>query len=386
MASPTTAEISLRDLKNDSTSSATITNVKHLTSYNWIEASTPTIAVPGSPALWAPPALSRQLLQDTGLIHIAQNAFRNPNSPLEPLFQALRTANPSFDLNSIDVVTDRNNMRKLLSFVDPTSNPYGVDPFAMAIEVVNNTAIFSRQETKTYEILGPNDFRGFGHEFEKAYTKEQVHGSTGHHRIVTYDFGGMKFILRHETDGYVASKSGDDLAEALESLSVSATTGASTKPIAGSKMTIRKEGKMTPLESTLEIKTRVFHKPLDINSVAPQLWLSQTPKLVRAYHRRGLFENPKVEDVTAAIKAWEKENSKHLAKLAALVRKIIAVAKDLGGAVMLRYGGVGEKLVLTRVSGQKKMLPEGMDSYWDVKKVESRDILADKEEKKKAKK
>lgn len=130
-----------------------------------------------------------------------------PDSPLEPLFQALHVANPSFDLNTIDVVTDRNNMRKLLSFVDPTSNPYGVDPFAMTIEVVNNTAIFSRQETKTYEILGPNDFRGFGHEFETAYTKEQVPGSTGHHRIITYDFGGMKFILRHETDGYVAPKS-----------------------------------------------------------------------------------------------------------------------------------------------------------------------------------
>lgn len=53
---------------------------------------------------------------------------------------------------------------------------------------------------------------------------------------------------------------------------------------------------------------------------------------------------------------------------------------------MLRYGGVGDKLVLARVSGQKKMLPEGMYSHWDTKKVEPKEVLAEKKEKEMTKK
>ena len=53
-------------------------------------------------------------------------------------------------------------------------------------------------------MIGPGEFRGFGHEFEKASTITQVKGSTGHHRIVSYRLGSLSFLVRHETDGYVS--------------------------------------------------------------------------------------------------------------------------------------------------------------------------------------
>jgi hypothetical protein len=71
----------------------------------------------------------------------------------------------------------------------------------------------------------------------------------------------------------------------------------------GSKIIIKEEGKVVPLELTLEIKTRVSHKPLEIQEIAPQLWVSQTPKLVRAYHQKGTFQTPVVEDIAATIKS-----------------------------------------------------------------------------------
>ncbi len=101
MASTILAEISRLDLLYLST--------PPLASY-WIEAPTPTIAVPGSPPLWSAPRAPRQLKKASGLIYIAQNAARHPDSPLESLSRALYIANPSFDIRSIDVVTDRNNM------------------------------------------------------------------------------------------------------------------------------------------------------------------------------------------------------------------------------------------------------------------------------------
>lgn len=171
MTSAILAEISRLDLLDlNSPASASITDVNHLASYNWIEALTPTIAVPDSPPLWSALSSSRQLKKDSGLIYIAQNAARHPDSPLEPFFRALYIENPSFDIRSIDIVTDRNNIRKLLSFVNPSSTGHGRETFIINIEVVSNTAIFCRVETATHEFLEPRDFRGFGHEFEKVYT------------------------------------------------------------------------------------------------------------------------------------------------------------------------------------------------------------------------
>lgn len=375
MASVTTAEISRRDLLDLSIPSvASITDVKHLSSYNWLNATTPTIAVPGSPPLWSPPTGPQRLRKDSGLIYISQNAARHPESPLEPLFRALYISDPVFDIRSIDVVTDRNNIRKLLSFVNPESTRNGLDAFTIHIEVTQNTAIFSREETVTHEVIGPHEFRGFGHEFEKAYTTSQIRRSTGHHRVISYRFGGMSFVVRHETDGYVHAdpkipSSGskelkDDILTMLESLSLSPTkTSPNTTPTK-STLTVEEEGQAILIESTLEIKTRVAHKPLLIDEVAPQLWISQTPKLVRAYHYKGMFQVPKVENVASEIKKWEKDNQKDLCRLAALIKRILNVTKGCGGKAMVKYDNKRDVLVVRKVDG-KAILPEDLYSRWD---------------------
>lgn len=210
---------------------ASVTGVEHLASYSWIDAPTPTIAVPGVPPSWCGASTPRQLQQDSGFVYVAQNAARHPESPMEPLFRALCIENPSFNLFSVDIISDRNNIRKLLSFIDPSSAAHGVKSFTMRMEAVNGTVILHREEKLTKEFIGPNKFRGYGHEFEKAYTRNEISRSTGHHRIISYFFGGLRFIIRHETDGYVDTETPtqssnkeptrDDLAGLLESLSIS---------------------------------------------------------------------------------------------------------------------------------------------------------------------
>lgn len=365
-SSTTIAEITRLDLQALQTPPAAfITNVKHPASYNWIEASQPTIAIPGSPALWSALAGPQQLKKDSDFIYIAQNAARHPDSPLEPLFCALYVEHPAFDIRSVDLVTDRNNIRKLLSFVNPGSSRNGLEPFTIHVEVNKKTAIFSRKETATAEFIGPNDFKGYGHAFEKAYTTNQGTGSTGHHRIISYRFGDLNCIVRYETDGYVAdtrslhshggkTAESDGLSSMLASLSLSPTNGLLTHTTtpAPSKLTIKTEGQAVPLESTIEIKTRVAHKPLAIQDVAPQLWISQTPKLVRAYHNRGTFQDPEVEDVAADIKKGEEANQADLRKLAALINRILNVLRGKGGHAMVKYErGKEDKLVVYNVDG-----------------------------------
>ncbi|KAL8751377.1 MAG: hypothetical protein Q9199_006460 [Rusavskia elegans] len=350
-------------------------DVRHLSSYNWIEANSPTIAVPGSPPLWAALQGPRTLKKDSGLIYIAQNAARHPDSPLEPLFRALYIANPSFDIGSIDVVTDRNNIRKLLSFINPGSARNGLEPFTINIEVVKDTAIFSRTETATHEFVGVHEFKGFGHEFEKSYTTSQISDSTGHHRIISYRFSDLNLIVRHETDGYVDAGTkmpcsdtkepeSNTLSSMLGSLSLSPTSSPPETTPTESKLTIIEEGQVIPLGSTLEIKTRVVHKPLEIQEITPQLWISQTPKLVRAYHRKGTFQQPKVEDVAAQVKRWEESNQTDLRKLAALINKILVVVKGCDKMAMVKYDVKKDKLVIWKIEG-KKMLPKDLYSKWD---------------------
>ena len=382
MALKVLEEISHLDLKQlETPSSAVVTNVKQLTSYNWIEAPTPTIVVPGCPALWSPPNAPQQLKKDSGLVYIAQNAARHPDSPLEPLFRALYVAHPSFNIHSTNVVTERNSMRKLLAFVsgrDGTGNPFHA--FAMKIECVKNTVILCRIEAATHEFIGPNEFKGFGHEFEKAYTTDQITNSTGHHRIISYQFGGLNFIICHETDGYAdqsktiqppGERNDIGICGALGTLSPStAYQNLRSVPNVASRLTVKEGGRVIPMELTIEIKTRISHKPISIEDVAPQLWTSQTPKLVRAYHRGGLFQRPQFDDVSDEINIWEQHNASDLKRLAALIGKIITIVRGCRTMIVLTYDPFGDKLAFSVADGGK-MLPDDLYTKWDEPKAEA---------------
>ncbi|KAI1752039.1 hypothetical protein F4782DRAFT_540583 [Xylaria castorea] len=373
-------EIPRSELRNlDFPTVAEITDVKHLSSYNWIGIESPTIVVPGSPALWAPPSGPTQVRKDFGLVYINQNAARHPDSPLEPLFLALYAIQPSFDIRSTDVVTDRNNLRKLLSFVEPGTEGDALKPFTIEIEIHKNTALFSRVEEFNQELIPHGEFRGFGHEFEKVYTRHQIDGSTGHHRIVSYNFGGMSFIVRHETDGYVGGNTKsrpygievnptDELSGVLESLSLTSNPTLADPHNTSSRLVVRREGQVISLDRTLELKTRASHRRLSIQEVAPQIWISQTPKLVRAYHRGGTFQEPQVEDVTTDIQRWQADKQVQLRRLAALIHKIIDIAKGCDNRATVRYVRDGDKLVISPLGG-KKMLPEDLYLQWEAKPV-----------------
>ncbi|RAL13381.1 uncharacterized protein BO97DRAFT_413376 [Aspergillus homomorphus CBS 101889] len=366
-------EISRAELKDTHLKKVSITNVKHLSSYNWIEAASPTIAVPGSPALWTPPTTPKKIDKDTGLIYIAQNTARHPDSPLEPLFRSLYIENPSFRIDSVDLVTDRNNIRKLLSFVSPPLSKNRQEPWVISAELVKNTntVIFCRWETKTSEVIGPHEYKGFGHEFGKAFTTEQVLGSTGHHRVISYQLGPLKLMVRHETDGYFGASSAKASAGSenvgvnvsstfLPTFALGLSSLSSPEAAAvGSKLRIKKEGQAIPIQSTLEIKTRAAHRPLSIRQVIPQLWVSQTPNLVRAYHTQGVFDEAKAEDVTCEIRRWEEENQDIIKKLILLIEKIVNQVKNCGGQAVIKYDERRDRLGIWKVD-RERMLPDDL--------------------------
>ncbi|KAG7290748.1 hypothetical protein NEMBOFW57_000751 [Staphylotrichum longicolle] len=280
-----------------------------------------------------------------------------------PLFRALAIENPEYDIGDVDLVTDRNNIRKLLRFVQGSSSK----PFKIEVEIAGDkTALFTRVEEQTTETI--SGFKGYGHNFEKAYTKIPT-GSTAHHRIVGYTFGGLKCLVRHETDGYIGSRTPreltDDLSNALKGLSISKVGSPINRPLPGAVI-VKTDGKAVDPSSTLEIKTRVAHRQLDMAEVVPQLWISQTPNLVVGYHRNGVFDNVRPRDMTDELRRWESANQSDLCKLAALLTKIIKVVKLSGNGVALVQSNGLSNLSIVAGNG-KRALPDDLYAKWEQK-------------------
>jgi hypothetical protein len=299
------------------------------------------------------------------MVYIDQNAARNPRSPLEPLFLALFTEHPDFNIGDVDLVTDRNNIRKLLRFVQGSSH----DPFQIRVEIAGEgTALFTRVEERTTETI--QGFRGYSHNFEKAYTKSSQSGSTSHHRIVSYAFGGLRCIIRHEVDSYVNEEKkttvvnlADDLGDAIGKLAISNKPDiAITYP---GIVNVEAQGKVVDMSTTLEIKTRASHRVLDMADVLPQLWISQTPRLAVGYHRRGVFDDVQLMVMTGELAKWEARNQRDLSMLAGLLRKIIRVVNSSGGdrRALVKYDG-GSELKIVAVEGSETALPDYWYSEW----------------------
>lgn len=190
----------------------------------------------------------------------------------------------------------------------------------------------------------------------------------------------MNFLIRHETDGYVKERatnrtaaSGDELSEMLGGLTLATKTNPKYTTNAGSKLRVCHRGQAVPIESTLEIKTRTIKRPLAFNEVAPQLWVSQTPKLVRAYHVAGKFSEPKVEDVSMQIQDWETAHQSDLAKLGGLIRWIVSAIKNFGKATLRYHAGEAE-LVVKKSSNLPKLLPEDLYVKWEVAEAHKEEV------------
>lgn len=85
-----------------------------------------------------------------------------------------------FDWASVDFVTDRNNLRKLLRWIGGPVNDFRID-----VQLAGKTIMLNRWENRYQEQMSG---KTYGFNFELASTKAApgCEKSTGHHRIVQY--------------------------------------------------------------------------------------------------------------------------------------------------------------------------------------------------------
>lgn len=254
----------------------------------------------------------------SGIVFVDQNGYRMKSMPLLPLIKAVefmpRTQGRSDrDVHwpSVDFVTDRSNLRKLMRWIDG----YAGRAFRIDAQLAGNgTVLLSRWETRTREQGRPTSY---GFNFEQASTTPAAgcEGTTSHHRIVKYvslmeylycdiadcsirqDFSGLSMIVRFEVDAFippVASSIKDiDFSDRLEpsttfSLAVSSPLSSTDQR---NPLTILQGGAMVPQSSLIEVKSPSQKSATKQRwaEMYPQLYLSQTPWLYKAIHRDGQF-------------------------------------------------------------------------------------------------
>jgi len=349
----------------------TISDVKYVASYNWLDYSNPTILVPGSPPAWTPPASDITLPQDSGDVFRDVNAARYPSYPTEPAIRALLLMQENPDLKSLDIVACGSTLGKLLSFASSDSRGFRFD-----VDLIGNTVFFIRKESSPTELI--KDIRGYGHTFPEAYTTwdADVANSCSHQRIIQYDFGGLKILLRSETDGYVRKASltvpkpkasnETSSSDAIGSLSIapSALSSSSANP----NLIIRNFGTPIPQSRIFDLKTRSIYNPFKIDTLLPRLWANQTPNFLLAVHKSGVFDSPNMKPIKSEVQAWEKDNATVLARFHAILKRIMDVAheeKDAGrGKMEVSWDGIGEVLKVTRQIEGRDVLPIDLREKW----------------------
>lgn len=105
---------------------------------------------------------------------------------------------PTVRFDDTDLLTDRNILRKFFDFCKGIVQ----DSFRVSLYLVNDTLIIERCMRSPKKCVAHSGGSAFGNSFEKAVTQlpRGFEDSSGHHRVIQYDFGGLKCAVRYEVD------------------------------------------------------------------------------------------------------------------------------------------------------------------------------------------
>lgn len=285
---------------------------------------------------------------------------------------------PQLPTSKINVVACGSTLGSLLRFARGIKMSFRFDA-----EFIGDSVFFVRKENSPKEVI--EGLYGYGHAFPEAYTnwEADVRGSVSHQRIIQYSFGGLNFLVRSESDGYlpkllhgesptiakVASTPAKHESTADIGTLLSATSFGQTEPISDDQIEIRYGGREIPQAAVFDIKTRSIRNQIDMpGEILPRLWVNQTPNFILGYHTRGLFEDVRVQDIRQVLLDWEKENEHFLNRFNSLVHRIISIA---------RKSGPGYGLEVSRKEGGPIKVRKLLDTDWHALPSDLRQKWAD---------
>lgn len=341
---PAALGLTLSNVKRDQISSEKhhgppeIMNCEYVASYNLMDDMSKRILIPGRPPLWTPTAHAVQLREDAGTYYRDLNSATFPEHPLEPAITSVLHLQPGYDTTTIDIAACGSTLGNLLRFVRGEG-----DGFSFIVQIIGQTAFFVRRETSPKAII--EGVYGFGNRFLELNTtwSQDVKGSSSHQRIITYDLGDIKMMVRFEADGYTFEQTDDfgDQAggvpicrDSVDAITALLQGSESDQSVSG--LTVLNKGASASQASIFDIKTRSrFKDPVAAQAEQlPRLWLRQIENLVLSFHSKGQFDPPRVQNVQAEIFEWEAENATPIVQLMNLIMLIKDAAKAADGGMI----------------------------------------------------
>lgn len=228
--------------------------------------------------------------------------------------------------------------------------------FRFNVELVGNTLFLVRNHKN--DVIP--DVRGYGHSFLKNFTSSDPTSGTmeSHQRVVSYDFGGLKCLVRFECDGYLTNYDGHKTLATKPEVHL-------PSPSPGS-IVLREAGKIVPQGSVLEIKTKSkAYAAIPKSDHLPRLWVRQIPQFITAYHDRGSFEDVQVTDVGEDLAEWETEHQDELKRFASTLSQLITEVKRSSHLKLEIYrAGTGPLQLRERTETASQALPSSWKDRW----------------------
>jgi len=270
-----------------------IENMVYIGSYSWVDSTEPTIIVPGSPAIWRDRRAPYTLSPDR-MTFVYEDAYRMPSFPNLARMKAIDIITEEkgirVDWPGVDFVTDRNALRKLLRWA---SGSTGRD-FRIDLELVGERTIFLNRWEEKNRVCVDRCHPSYGFSFEHASTRPALgcEGTTGHHRISSYSFGGLNMVVSYEVDACIATTTpntartsvGAPVQSSRSHPSNRSATGATGASKSGKSLKIIRAGFEVPQTSLLELKSST---KISWTETYPQLYLGQIPYLYHGIHNHG---------------------------------------------------------------------------------------------------
>ncbi|KAI0466853.1 hypothetical protein F4859DRAFT_518689 [Xylaria cf. heliscus] len=305
-------------------------------SYNWQDSKEAKIKIPGFAPMWQPVPLPIKLPADKGVHFIDQCAARVPKYPFEAAFRAAEVMNSTINFSDVDIVVNRNSLRKLLNFCAGVIRC----TFRLNLSMINNTLFIERCEKNARGFIRGQQEKGWGYSFEQRFTKlpKGLERSIQYHRVIRYPLGPLSCVVRFEVDAcYQEGNEGheriaDDhtdgsLALDIGQLSIKAN---SEQKKAVLEQTPKAENEFIPMpqSTTAEIKTgRRNQSP---SRSLPQLWFGRTPWLIRGSHVEGTFHNIDITNVEAKFLTWETNYQDDLRRMVSLLSQLRETVSNSG--------------------------------------------------------
>ncbi|EQL02807.1 geranylgeranyl pyrophosphate synthetase [Ophiocordyceps sinensis CO18] len=212
--------------------------------------------------------------------------------------------------------------------------------------MVHNTLFIERCEMHPEFLTGQGGSRGFGHNFERAFTKfpSGENNNAGYHRCLRYHIGDLNCAVQFEVDARFGEPETTKIdAEAEDvGLSLARLTLAETKGGGG----VSKESSLAPQSAVIEAKTLLADRDWDRD--LPQLWFGRVPWLMIGRHDAGLFTSVDVVDTGPRLAEWEEDSQPQLRKLATLLTQLRQAVTMFGGrncAAIHQPGGLSGPVI-----------------------------------------